>query len=55
MPSTTQEMIPQTCLVMAGLIAGIGEVDQRASDEAIPRTVLVSAMQNSADQGRKSI
>lgn len=55
-PSTTQEMVSQTfqCLVMAGLIAGISEVDRRASDKAILRTVSLSAMQNSADQRRKS-
>ena len=41
MPSTTQEIILQTfpCLVMAGLIAGISEVNQLAGDEAILRTV----------------
>lgn len=56
-PSTTQEMAPQTfhCLVMAGLIAGISEVDQWARDKAILRTVSMSAMQNSVDQRRKSI
>lgn len=56
-PSTTQEMALQTfqCLVMAGLIAGISEVDQWPSDKAVLRTVSLSAMQNSADQRRKSI
>lgn len=55
-PSTTQEMALQTFqrLVMAGLIAGISEVDQWASDKAILRTVSLSAMQNSAYQKRKS-
>lgn len=56
-PSTTQEMARQTfqCLVMAGPIAGISEVDRRASDKAILRTVSLSAVQNRADQRRKSI
>lgn len=55
-PSTTQEMALQTFqrLVMAGLIAGISEVDQRASDKAILRMFSSSSMQNSADQRRKS-
>lgn len=43
-PSPTQEIIPLMfpCLVMASPIAGIGEVDQRTSDERILRTVSMS-------------